>query len=230
MRRTCNFIIVCACIVLIALLSGCTSTKTEKARAQAYYLNHDYVLAYDILFTLAKRGDPQAQYTLAYMYYYGQGVAKNEDTARGWMRKAAVSGNQRAKYALELMIDNRSSRYIDPNPRRPMSSSNNETMETRPSTDINWIRQQNPEEYTLVFIPTAQTKHLTDILLNQATQANRTVTYSFQHNGHLQKAFAYGTYPSSNAAQISKNGFAHKALQKELKLAQWKNVHDVMLP
>lgn len=51
----------------------------------------------------AERGDPDAQYALGYMYYYGQGVPKDDVTAKVWIEKAAAQGQPQAQKALDLI-------------------------------------------------------------------------------------------------------------------------------
>jgi len=47
--------------------------------------------------TLADQGDEKAQITLGRMYYWGQGVPKNIETAKKWFRLAAAQGNKEAE-------------------------------------------------------------------------------------------------------------------------------------
>ena len=51
----------------------------------------------------AKRGNPDAQYALGYMYYYGVNTVQDRKTAEMWMRKAAAQGQPLAKRALALL-------------------------------------------------------------------------------------------------------------------------------
>lgn len=218
MRSAYRFWIMLMALAWCALLAGCAaSTQVARDHAQAYYVNGDYALAFDTLFPLAKRSDPDAQYTIAYMYYYGQGVLKDEDVARSWMRKSANLGNQRAKYALQVMLD----------PGVHGSYRNQYSTLTSADSDINWIRKQNPQQYTLVFEPT-NNDQLKNVLLKQASN-NRTVTFSFKKNGLSLQALAYGSYATSDAAEMTKAKL-DKELQKALKLTQWQSIHDVMLP
>jgi len=52
---------------------------------------------------LAKAGDSQAQYTLGYMYYYGQGLPRDRKQGHFWMQQSAKQGNKTALQALELL-------------------------------------------------------------------------------------------------------------------------------
>jgi DamX protein len=51
----------------------------------------------------ADAGDPDAQYALGYMYYYGKHVPQNNQIALNWMRRAAVQGQEQAIKALALL-------------------------------------------------------------------------------------------------------------------------------
>lgn len=57
----------------------------------------------DQLQQAATAGDPDAQYALGYLYYYGKRVPQNTETALDWMRRAAVQGQTQAIHALQLL-------------------------------------------------------------------------------------------------------------------------------
>jgi hypothetical protein len=52
---------------------------------------------------LAKQGDAEAQNTLGYMYYNGEGVKQDYAQAGRWYTKAAEQGNAYAQYNLGAM-------------------------------------------------------------------------------------------------------------------------------
>lgn len=54
----------------------------------------------------AVQGDPDAEYALGYMYYYGQGVPRDEHVARVWIGKAASQGQPQAVKALQMLTQN----------------------------------------------------------------------------------------------------------------------------
>lgn len=60
----------------------------------------DYATAFEELRPLADRGDPNAQFTLGFMYDYGQGVRRNAIEAIWWYRKAAEQGSAVAQFTL----------------------------------------------------------------------------------------------------------------------------------
>ncbi|HLW77744.1 MAG TPA: tetratricopeptide repeat protein [Bryobacteraceae bacterium] len=53
----------------------------------------------------AEAGDPEAQYHLARLYYYGQGVRQDYSEAFRWSRKAADQGNVKALYTNGIFYD-----------------------------------------------------------------------------------------------------------------------------
>ena len=82
------------------------------ARAQDYgrglepYRNGDYVAARAEWRPLAEQGHAEAQYQIAYMIEYGQGVEPDDSEAAAWYRKAARQDVAAAQYKLGVMHDN----------------------------------------------------------------------------------------------------------------------------
>lgn len=72
-------------------------------QAKQAYTNKDYVNARKLLIAPAEAGHADAQYTLGYMAYYGQGFARDEEQALDWFRKSAAKGNANAIKVLGLL-------------------------------------------------------------------------------------------------------------------------------
>jgi len=51
----------------------------------------------------AESGNPDAEYALGYMYYYGDGLPRNAAAGRSWIQKAAAQGQPLAIRALNIM-------------------------------------------------------------------------------------------------------------------------------
>ena len=68
----------------------------------------DYARAMAAYKVGAEGGDAQCQYTLGYLYFYGQGVAVDHKKARLWLEKAAAQDQPNAVGSLGVM-------YIDEN-------------------------------------------------------------------------------------------------------------------
>lgn len=95
-------------LLSLALLSGCASTNepersTRFQEGREAYLAGDYGEAFERLIVEAEEGNAEAQYTIGYMYYEGQGVSRDEDRALTWIRRAAENGSPRAIDALGEM-------------------------------------------------------------------------------------------------------------------------------
>lgn len=94
-----------ATLVVTLLLAGCAGTEST-AQSQRFeegrqaYVAGDYGTAFERLITEAEAGHPDAQYTIGYMYYEGQGVQRDEDRALDWIRRAAGNGSGPALEAL----------------------------------------------------------------------------------------------------------------------------------
>ena len=66
------------------------------------------------LFEDAAAGDPEAQYTLAHLYYKGRGgVAQSIPKAALWFHKASDSGHRDAMYYLAILLLDRNSGIYD---------------------------------------------------------------------------------------------------------------------
>lgn len=64
------------------------------------YNKGGYIKALNTFYSLAKEGDPKAQYNVGYIYANGKGVQKDMDKARKWYEKAAKQDNGAAQYNL----------------------------------------------------------------------------------------------------------------------------------
>lgn len=59
--------------------------------------------SFDQVQQAAINGDPDAEYALGYMYYYGKGVTRDEQAAAMWIQKAAAQGQPQAMKAIKLL-------------------------------------------------------------------------------------------------------------------------------
>ena len=51
----------------------------------------------------AEKGNPEAQYAIGYMYYYGQGVIEDRRKAWNWITLSAKQGNPDAQAAMAIL-------------------------------------------------------------------------------------------------------------------------------
>ena len=73
------------------------------ARAMQHMAASNYIIGIPLLTTLAEGGYTRAQIELAQAHERGRGVARVDNLAAKWYRRAAESGNKEAQYYLALM-------------------------------------------------------------------------------------------------------------------------------
>jgi len=92
------------------LLGGCSTTgDADKPQdpeaileeARQAYVKQEYEKVFQLVFPLASAGNAQAQYTLGYLYYNGQGTEKSDTQAMQWIQRAAAQGHKKAIQALK---------------------------------------------------------------------------------------------------------------------------------
>ena len=87
--------------IVISLIGGCRAVNLsegiESFRAQ------DYRKAFIRLKPEAMKGQPDAQYAIGYMYYYGQGVIEDRKQAWYWINLAASVRQKDALAAVQIL-------------------------------------------------------------------------------------------------------------------------------
>lgn len=78
-------------------------TMSEIQQGKRYFQEGYYKHAMQRLLPLATKGNPESQYAVGYMYYYGYGVAQDTDIGYFWIAQSAHYGCQRAINALRLI-------------------------------------------------------------------------------------------------------------------------------
>lgn len=99
-------------ISLTTLMAGCHRSpsytlKNNENQPSAACSNNPYLMKYrcsiERIQDAADRGNPDAQYALGYMYYYGIDTVKDKDTAELWIKRSAEQGQPLAKKAWTLI-------------------------------------------------------------------------------------------------------------------------------
>lgn len=98
------------CLLIAAfLLNACTSQQamwktSELQQGRRYFDEGYYKRAMHQLLPIACDGNPQAQYAVGYMYYYGYGVAQDTDVGYFWIDRSAAQGYEPAIKARQMMV------------------------------------------------------------------------------------------------------------------------------
>jgi len=96
--------IVIAC-VFACVLAGCIGPNhLNLEQGIASFKVQDYRRALVRLKPEAAKGQPDAQYAVGYMYYYGLGVVEDRKQALYWIRAAARAGQPDAIKASRLLL------------------------------------------------------------------------------------------------------------------------------
>src|SRR3990167_7887698 len=90
-------------IVLAVVLSGCFTSKYNLNEGIHSFQVQDYRQAFVRLKPEAEKGQPDAEYAVGYMYYYGQGVVEDRAKAWYWITKAARAGQPDAVKAAQVL-------------------------------------------------------------------------------------------------------------------------------
>ena len=77
-------------LIFIPMMVACNITRSVSLdEGITSFRLQDYRTAFVRLKPEAEKGQPDAQYAVGYMYYYGQGVVEDRDQAWFWIHMAA---------------------------------------------------------------------------------------------------------------------------------------------
>lgn len=90
-------------ICLLGLLMGCMTSGYRMRDGIRSFQIQNYRHAFIRLMPEAEKGQPDAQYAIGYMYYYGQGVVEDRKKAWHWINCAAKAGQMDAIKAIHIL-------------------------------------------------------------------------------------------------------------------------------
>ena len=97
--RVILLIIICS----LTLFSGCMARSFNLREGIKSFQIQNYRQAFIRLMPEAIKGQPDAEYAVGYMYYYGQGVVEDRKKAWHWINCAAKAGQMDAIEAIHLL-------------------------------------------------------------------------------------------------------------------------------
>lgn len=106
------------------------------AKAKQFFVDQNYELAFQSLLPLANQGDPDAQYGVGYLYYYGKGIPTDRVSGVKWIQKSAAQGFPNAVKALELL-------HIDM--RQTAHNEDENSLSTNPHSAPTKVTQADPK-------------------------------------------------------------------------------------
>jgi len=186
-------------------------------------------LTLDQLEQAADAGDPDAQYALGYMYYYGKGVSQNTQTALNWMKRAAVQGQSQAMNAMALLGQSvpapqqQSMTYSQgpsfaPSANAPVKSAKKTpasgnittvvtttttTPVTEPSSGGQQLSKASAGHYYTIQLLGASSKGALDSYINTYNLQGNATYYQTKHQGKNWYVLVYGNYKTHAQAQTA---------------------------
>lgn len=100
MRRLSRLFII---LIFIPMMVACISGAFNLREGIQSFKAQDYRRAFIRLKPEAEKGQPDAQYAIGYMYYYGQGVVEDRKKAWFWINMAAQLGQPDAIAATKIL-------------------------------------------------------------------------------------------------------------------------------
>lgn len=105
-------VIVLIFVCLFGLLGGCVTSGLNLREGIRSFQVQDYRQAFVRLMPEAKKGQPDAQYAIGYMYYYGRGVVEDRKVAWQWITQAAKAGQVDAQTAVKILANKQPKRRV----------------------------------------------------------------------------------------------------------------------
>lgn len=90
-------------VTAILFMAGCSLNTANLREGIHSFQVQDYRQAFIRLKPQAEKGQPDAQYAVGYMYYYGQGVVEDRRKAWYWITQAAKAGQPDAQAAVRIL-------------------------------------------------------------------------------------------------------------------------------
>jgi len=91
-------------LFLLAMIStSCSYQQHALNHAETDFAAHRYHRSLERLLPLADSGNPEAQYAIGYMFYYGRGAVEDRYLGKKYIRLAARQGFPLAIQALRLL-------------------------------------------------------------------------------------------------------------------------------
>ncbi|WP_298624052.1 sel1 repeat family protein [uncultured Legionella sp.] len=100
MKRLSRLLVV---LMFIPMMAACIASSFNLREGIQSFKAQDYRRAFIRLKPEAARGQPDAQYAIGYMYYYGQGVVEDRKKAWYWINMAAQAGQADAIVATKIL-------------------------------------------------------------------------------------------------------------------------------
>lgn len=143
----------------------------------------------------AEAGDPDAQYAMGYMYYYGKGTAQNTEKAENWIKRASVQGQPQAiAAAAALGLNQPQSEPEVTTPAQDVAAADTASKKAKNES------KAASKQYTIQLFG-ASSKNAADSFIKNNKLTGKATVYTTKQKGKTWYVVGYGNYASSNDAR-----------------------------
>ncbi|MSP53815.1 MAG: hypothetical protein EXR81_06170 [Gammaproteobacteria bacterium] len=133
MKYNWSLILTLSATFLLSACASSSSTDDEVAQAKTNFAQQNYQLAFKQIQSPAEQGDPESQYALGYMYYYGKGTPMNHVLGKEWIKKSANGGDSNAEQAYQMIVTQEQEKLTTP---AANSTDSTEASDGTPATPV----------------------------------------------------------------------------------------------
>lgn len=150
----------------------------------------------------AEAGDPDAQYALGYLYYYGKNVPQNISVGLNWIKRASVQGQEQAIVAMRTLAPSDIQAKANAKPFAGAQLASNVRPVVAMAEDVQEIKNVPASNYTIQLLITANKAEL-----NRYAQTynlgDKATYYASKKNGRASYILLYGNYKTRSEAQAN---------------------------
>lgn len=159
-------------------------------------------LSFDQLQEAAQAGDPDAQYAIGYMYYYGKGVAANKTIALDWLKRAAVQGQPQAIKAMNMLgTPVHTVPEATPLPSTSSASSTATAVTVTSKTEVTTTTKAAPTGSYMIQLLSTSSKSNADNYIKANHLSGNAKVYTTKKKDKTLYIVGYGNYSSSAEAK-----------------------------
>jgi septal ring-binding cell division protein DamX len=154
----------------------------------------------------AEAGDPDAQYALGYMYYYGKKVSQNQQLAINWMRRASVQGQEQASHALMLLglgQNQAKSQIKEPVIEKTISTKKAKNLAVAKKSKEQKITNMTMSSGYTIQLLNSSNKQKVESYIKQNNLQGKASYAQNKNNGKASYSVIYGNYKTRTEAQAA---------------------------
>lgn len=184
-------------ILFFLALGACAPTRMQQELkyGKIQFEDGNFKGAFHRLLPIAYEGNREAQYAVGYMYYYGYGVARDEESAVFWLKRSAHQHDALAQQALKLIH-----RTPEPPQKKPQTEVQNSMLRVDATTER---AKPEPGRYTLQLFGSNQLSDL-QFLKKQLQLDNACQVATSEKHGKNWYVLTYGRYSVAEDARFAR--------------------------